>query len=66
MKRAEIEIGRKTYRVYTLDVGDGSKDYVDVRVETPTALIVSHVWRPVLRDGPTWKAVMAAAQQEAR
>lgn len=61
--RTKIEIKGKTYRVYTIDVGTGPKVYVDVRVATGAGcMTVSHVWRPVPRDGPTWKVAIAAAK----
>lgn len=64
MARTKVEIGGKTYKVYTIDVGGGPKDYVDVMVATPGGVIVSYVWRPVPRDGPTWNRVMAAVKKE--
>lgn len=65
MRDTEIDIGRKTYRVYSLDVGQGPKQHVSVRVPVgPRGVIVSHVWRAVPRDGPTWKRVMKRYESE--
>jgi hypothetical protein len=65
MRDLEIEIGRKTYRIYTLDVGAGPREYIDAFVATgPRGVIVTWYRRPLKPGGPTWRKVMAAARQQ--
>jgi len=61
--RKRIEVGGKTYKVYTIDCGSGPTEYIDVLVATPGGVIVSHIWRPIPRGGPTWVKVMKAAEK---
>ena len=62
--RKTVEINGKTYKVSTLDVGLGPRDYVFVRVAMPHAVLVNHGWRQVPRNGPVWNAVMSKARQQ--
>ncbi len=62
MRPVEITIGRKTYRVNTLDVGKGPEPLVFVLVPIPNGVICSHRWREVSRNGPTWNRVISQVE----
>lgn len=61
-----IQVDGKTYRISVVDTcdGQGPRQLISVQISTgPGGVARSHFWRPVPRDGQTWREVLAQAQK---